>query len=66
MAVYHNKGTCSREIFFSVEDGKVADVKFIGGCSGNLQAISRLVNGKDIDEVIATLKVIKCQADTSC
>jgi len=42
------------------------NVKFIGGCSGNLQAISRLVNGMDIDEVIKTLKGIKCQADTSC
>ena len=66
MAVYHNKGTCSREIFFSVEDGKVADVKFIGGCSGHLQGISRLVKGRDIDEVIETLKGIKCRNNTSC
>ena len=66
MAVYHNKGTCSREIFFSVEDGKVADVKFIGGCSGNLQGIARLVNNKSIDEVIETLKGIKCKGNTSC
>ena len=67
MNTYMTKGTCSRQILFDVtEDRRLINVKFIGGCSGNLQAISRLVNGKDIDEVIATLKGIKCQADTSC
>ena len=48
------------------KDGKVTDVKFIGGCSGNLQGISRLVKGRDIDEVIETLKGIKCRNNTSC
>ncbi len=66
MAVYHNNGTCSREIFFSVDGRTVGDVKFIGGCSGNLQGISRLVKGRDIDEVIETLKGIKCRNNTSC
>ena len=67
MQTYSTKGTCSRQILFNVtEDGKVYDVKFIGGCSGNLQGIARLVNNRHIDEVITTLKGIKCRANTSC
>ena len=67
MNTYSTRGTCSRQILFDVtDDGKVTNVKFIGGCSGNLQAISRLVDGKPIDEVISTIKGIKCQQDTSC
>lgn len=67
MQTYQTKGTCSRQILFDVtEDNKVKNVKFIGGCLGNLQAIAKLVDGKDIDEVIATLKGIKCKGNTSC
>ena len=67
MEIFNTNGTCSRQIIFDVtKDNKLTNVKFIGGCSGNLQAMSRLVNGKHIDEVIAVLKGIKCQADTSC
>jgi uncharacterized protein (TIGR03905 family) len=61
------RGTCSRQILFDVtEDNKVTNVKFIGGCSGNLQAISKLVEGKNINEVIPLLKGIKCRNNTSC
>lgn len=67
MQTYMTRGTCSRQILFDVtEDNKLIGVKFIGGCSGNLQAIARLVDGKDIDEVISTLKGIKCRSNTSC
>ena len=67
MQTYLTKGTCSRQILFDVtEDNKITNVKFIGGCSGNLQAIARLVENKPIDEVIATLKSIKCRGNTSC
>lgn len=67
MQIYTTKGTCSRQIIFEVtEDDLIKDVKFIGGCSGNLQALSRLVHGKPIDEVISTLKGIKCRSNTSC
>ena len=67
MNTYITKGTCSRQILFDVTpDLKLTNVKFIGGCSGNLQAISRLVNGMPIDDVITVLKGIKCQSDTSC
>ena len=43
-----------------------SNVKFIGGCSGNLQGISRLVEGKKLAEVSETLKGIKCRNNTSC
>ncbi len=66
MQIYNTQGTCSRQILFDVIDGKVKNVKFIGGCSGNLQAVSRLVDGKDVDEVISLLKGIKCRSNTSC
>ncbi len=67
MNTYITNGTCSRQILFDVtEDNKVKNVKFIGGCSGNLQGIAKLVDGKDIDEVISTLKGIKCRSNTSC
>lgn len=66
MLTYATRGTCSRQIIFDVVDNKVKDVKFIGGCLGNLQGIAKLVEGRDIDEVIATLKGIKCKGNTSC
>lgn len=66
MHIFNTQGTCSRQILFDIEKGKVKNVKFIGGCSGNLQAVSRLVDGKDVDEVISLLKGIKCRGNTSC
>lgn len=66
MPIYRTKGTCSREIIFSVDNNILTDLKFIGGCSGNLQGIQRLCIGKPIDEIIATLSGIKCRNDTSC
>ncbi len=67
MQTYITKGTCSRQILFDVSsDGKVQDVKFIGGCSGNLQGIAKLVDQRPVDEVIETLKGIKCKGSTSC
>ena len=67
MQTYMTRGTCSRQILYDVtEDMRVKNVKFIGGCSGNLQAVARLVDGKPVDEVISTLKGIKCRSNTSC
>lgn len=67
METYNTKGTCSRQILFDVtEDGKVTNVKFIGGCSGNLQGIAKLVKDRPLDEVIETLKGIRCRSNTSC
>ena len=62
-----NKGTCSRSILFDVEDGKLKNVQYIGGCNGNLKGISALVEGMDIDEVIARLEGTTCgMKSTSC
>ena len=64
---YTTKGTCSRSILFDVEDGKVKNVQFIGGCNGNLKGIGALVEGMDIDEVISRVEGIKCgMKSTSC
>lgn len=65
--VYKTFGTCSREITFEVVDNKLTNVSFLGGCNGNLQGIGKLVEGMDIDEVIARVEGIKCGArQTSC
>ena len=54
--------TCCKQIIFSVnEDGVLTRCRFINGCSGNLQAVSRLVVGRHIDEIIETLKGIPCK-----
>lgn len=67
MFTYTTRGTCSRQILFDVdEENRLHNVKFIGGCSGNLQGIAKLVEGKDLDEVQRTLKGIKCKGNTSC
>ena len=64
---YKTKGTCSREICFEVEDGKVRNVQFLGGCNGNLKGIGALVEGMDIDDVIARIEGIRCgMKSTSC
>ena len=64
---YKTCGTCSQHILFDIEDGKVKNVQFIGGCNGNLQGISKLVEGMDANEVIDRIKGIKCgMKPTSC
>jgi len=65
--VYKTQGTCSREINFDVVDNKVTNVSFKGGCNGNLQGISKLIEGMDIDEVIKRVDGIQCGVrPTSC
>lgn len=64
---YKTKGTCSQRILFEIVDGKVMNVQFIGGCNGNLQGISKLVEGMDATEVIQRIKGIQCgMKPTSC
>ena len=64
---YTTKGTCSRLINISVDNGVIEDVSFVGGCNGNLQGISRLVKGMKVDEAISRLEGLKCGAkSTSC
>lgn len=67
MFTYSTKGTCSRQILFDVdENNKMHNVRFIGGCGGNLQGIAKLVENKDIDEVETLLAGIRCRNNTSC
>ena len=64
---YRPRGVCSQRIEIDVENGRVQDVQFTGGCSGNLQGISRLVKGMDVEEVISRVEGIRCGfKPTSC
>lgn len=64
---YKTSGTCSRAISFEIEEGKVKNVSFQGGCNGNLKGISALVEGMDAADAIEKLRGIKCGfKDTSC
>lgn len=64
---YKTKGTCSQRIFFEIEDGKLKNVQFLGGCNGNLKGICALVEGMDVEEVISRVQGIHCgMKPTSC
>jgi len=64
---YKTKGTCSQRILFDVEEGKLHNVQFLGGCNGNLKGIGSLVEGMEIDEVISRLEGTTCgMKSTSC
>ena len=64
---YATSGTCCRLIRLELEDDKIKDVNFMGGCAGNLQGIRSLVRGKNIDEIISLLEGIPCgNKGTSC
>lgn len=64
---YKTSGTCSRAITVTVEDDIVTDVKFMGGCDGNLKGIGTLVKGMHVDSVIEKLSGITCGfKSTSC
>lgn len=66
MFSYYPKGVCSRQILLDIDNNIIKDCKFIGGCSGNLQGISKLVKGRNIDEVIESIQGIQCRNNTSC
>lgn len=64
---YTTKGTCSRQISFDLEGNIVKNVEFIGGCNGNLKAISSLVEGLTVEEIENKVRGIKCGfKTTSC
>lgn len=64
---YKTKGTCSTQIDFDLTDGIIRNLKFTNGCNGNLQAVSRLVDGLPAEEVAEKLQGIRCGfKDTSC
>ena len=64
---YITSGVCARKINFDIIDGKLHNVSFMGGCNGNLKAISKLVEGMEATKVIEILKGNTCgYKNTSC
>ena len=65
--VYKTKGTCSSKIEVELEGNIVKNVKFTGGCPGNLQAIPKLVEGMTVEEVENRIAGVRCgMKNTSC
>ena len=65
--IYTPKYVCSREIRFGLESGRVHNLRFIGGCDGNLKAIGKLLEGREAEEAIRLLKGNDCGGrGTSC
>ena len=65
---FYPRGVCSQEMRVDVdEQGIIRSMEVYGGCSGNLQGISALVQGMPAEEAIKRLKGIRCGfKDTSC
>lgn len=64
---YATRGTCTREIDFDINGNVITNVTFYGGCPGNLAAISKVVEGKTVEEIENWFKDIKCGTKpTSC
>ena len=64
---YKTEGVCCQLMQVALQDGKILDADFYGGCHGNLQGIKSLIKGMDIEEVIDKLGGIKCGSkSTSC
>ena len=64
---YRTRGVCSVQINFDLDGDVVTNVEFIGGCNGNLKAISKLVNGMTVDQIEGYLKGNTCgYKPTSC
>ena len=64
---YKTNGVCSRQIDIEVDEDKIKDVKFVGGCDGNLKGICSLVKGMDVSDAIEKLEGINCRGKgTSC
>ena len=64
---YRPKGVCSRLMRVEVEDGIIRQVEVQGGCSGNLQGISRLLVGMPVQQAIERMEGVRCSGKpTSC
>ena len=67
MHTVNTRGTCSRQLNFDIGDGHVHNVSFVGGCDGNLKAISKLIEGQPVDWVVSVLGGNTCgRRSTSC
>ncbi len=64
---YKTKGTCSSQITFELDGDTVRNVKFYGGCNGNLKGIANLVDGMKVEDVKNKLAGVTCGfKSTSC
>ena len=64
---YKPEGVCSREIIIEIENNIIRSLKIVGGCPGNTVGVSKLVQNRNVDEVIQLLKGIQCgDKGTSC
>ena len=64
---FQPQGVCPRLISFELEGNVVRNVHFLGGCNGNLKAVSKLVDGKTVEEIESLLKGNTCgPKPTSC
>lgn len=64
---YRTKGVCSQVIKFNIEGNIISNVSFLGGCNGNLKAISKLVEGMTVEDIETKLKGNTCGfKSTSC
>lgn len=64
---YKTKGVCSQEIKFDIDNGIVTNIRFMGGCNGNLKAISTLLEGKSAEYIAEKLSGNTCgMRNTSC
>ena len=63
---YQTQGTCSRAIHIELDGDIIRSVSFDGGCNGNLKAISKLVEGKDIEDAIAHYYKTSQQVEAHC
>jgi uncharacterized protein (TIGR03905 family) len=66
MHTFEPEGVCASRIDFDIENGVLKNVCFTDGCPGNLEAISRLMEGMSAVEAVKKLRGIQCQNGTSC
>lgn len=66
MFQYKTRGTCSTQIDLEIEDGVITACVFHDGCKGNTEGLSRMVIGRNADEVKETLRGVQCRGGTSC
>lgn len=64
---YRTKGTCAAQITFDIDDNVITNVSFLGGCNGNLKAISRVVEGMTVEQIEGYFSNLTCgMKSTSC
>lgn len=64
---YTTRGTCSRQITFELDGNRVKNIHFVGGCDGNLKAVSKLADGMTVEKIESMLRGNTCgPRPTSC